>query len=504
MKRTIKLPKTEFSILKEVLHYLEPDENKEVWLVGGSLRDLVAGKNNLPDLDLAVSFNPLGIADKYARRKKAGFVVLDSERQVVRLVKTIDSKHYTIDIARFRAEDICADLEARDFTINAMAARLNRDLKSPELVLFDPLNGYDHLQKKLVIPCSDSLFKDDPLRIMRAFRFAALFDADIASELLDKIKKESGLLENVSGERIRDEFFKVLSIPFSARWIKIMSETGVLEKFLPELDACKGVEQNEWHHLDVFDHTILTLENLEKLINLKDYDCVSTLRLPSARATLNDHFKEWWPEFLDYLDESITPGRSICQALKFGCLLHDIGKPSCKKLNHENQRIVFHGHEMEGVELSKTIIERLRLSGNEKNFLAKVIKNHMRPGVILQQGVSDKRLFKFYTETGRDGLAVSLLSLADRYSALGSMSEEDLNEFTCGIFAIMDEFYQQMKKPKRPPLLSGKDLIKEFNLKPGPNFREILEAVAQEQYTGLLEDREQALEFVRKNFLQTT
>jgi hypothetical protein len=144
------------------------------------------------------------------------------------------------------------------------------------------------------------------------------------------------------------------------------------------------------------------------------------------------------------------------------------------------------------------------LSGNEKNFLAKVIKNHMRPGVILQQGVSDKRLFKFYTETGRDGLAVSLLSLADRYSALGSMSEEDLNEFTCGIFAIMDEFYQQMKKPKRPPLLSGKDLIKEFNLKPGPNFREILEAVAQEQYTGLLEDREQALEFVRKNFLQTT
>ena len=479
MTHHIQLPALELSLLQEVLAFHKPLSEDEIWLVGGSIRDLAAGQTSVPDLDLAVSFDPLPLAREYARRKKAGFVVLDDEREVVRVVKTVDSRHYNIDIARFRAENIEADLRARDFTINAMAARIEVPLQNQQLEIFDPLDGFEHLQQKKIEPCSDQLFVDDPLRLMRAFRFAAIFRADFSESLHQKIVEEAHLLESVSGERIRDEFFKVLATQNSAYWVQQMQRTGILKFFLPELEACLGVEQNEWHHLDVFEHTLLALKNLES-------------------APAPEPVPEWWEQLQNYLEEPVSGGRNFRQVLKLGCLLHDLGKPACKKECSEAGRVIFHGHEMEGVRMCREICERLRLSSNELHLLQKIVKNHMRPGVILQQGISDKRLFKYYSETGRDGVGIALLSLADRRSAQGALSEDDMNDFSAGIIAIIDEFYQQLKKPKRPPLLTGSDLINEFGLKPGPEFREILEQLAEAQYIGETNSRDQAIELVKK------
>jgi len=477
--KKITLPDLEKDLLQEVLAFYKPRENEEIWLVGGSIRDLVSGAGTVPDLDLAVSFNPLPLASEYSRKHNAGFVVLDEERQVVRVVKSYENGHYHVDIARFRAENIEADLRARDFTINAMAAKINVPFESAQLEIFDPLNGYEHLQQKKVVACSPQLFIDDPLRLMRAFRFAALFDAAFSDDLQKMVIEQAELLATISGERIRDELFKVFATAKSCHWLKIMEQTGILKIFLPELSSCTGVEQNEWHHLDVFDHTLLTLENLERL---------------SPPTPL----PEWWPMLQEYFNEPISAGRTYWQCLKLGCLLHDLGKPACKKENIENGRIIFHGHEMEGVRMCKEICERLRLSVNELHFLQRIVKNHMRPGVMLQQGISDKLLFKYYSETGRDGVAIALLSLADRQSAQGSLSEEDMQQFSDGILQIIDEFYQQRKKPKLLPFLSGNDLISEFGLKPGPKFREILEALAEAQYTGEITDRDEAIAFAKE------
>ncbi|GAB4272522.1 MAG: HD domain-containing protein [Candidatus Rifleibacteriota bacterium] len=478
MKKNILLPELESELLKEVLSFYKPGSEDEMWLVGGSIRDLVNGCKTVLDLDLAVSFDPVPLAREYSRKKKAGFVVLDDERQVVRVVKTIGSKHYNIDIARFRAENIDADLRARDFTINAMAAKIELPFTQSLLEVYDPLGGFDDLLAKRIKPCSDKLFTDDPLRIMRAFRFAAVLNAKISESLLAGIIEQSSLLAKVSGERIRDEFFKVLNCERSASWIRLMQQTGVLMHFLPELTACVGVEQNEWHHLDVYEHSLLVLENLELL--------------ESESVAL-----DWWESFRNFLKEPISAGRSYLQVLKLGCLLHDIGKPACKKEVEKNGRVIFHGHEMEGVRMCKEIAERLKLSVSELHFLQKIIKNHMRPGVIQQQGITDKRLFKYYSETGRDGVAIALLSLADRRSALGNFTLDDLAEFTEGIFSIMGEFYKQLEKPRRPPLLTGADLINEFKLKPGPKFRELLDAVAEGQYIGEINSRDEAIKFVK-------
>lgn len=475
----IQLPQLETELLREILAVYRPAQDDEIWLVGGSIRDLVCGKDKIPDLDLAVSFDPVPLAREYSRRKRAGFVVLDDERQVVRVVKSYDSLHYNVDIARFRAENIEADLRARDFTINAMAARINPPLADSCLEIFDPLNGFQDLANKQIRQCSAQLFSDDPLRLMRAFRFAAILDAEFSPELMPLVKEQAQLLQGVSGERIRDELFKVLACDKSHYWIEQMHKTGLMGTFLPELSDCEGIAQNEWHHLDVFHHSILTLKNLEEI-------------RPHPEKF------SWWPQLKSYLAEPISAGRDFWQTLKLGCLLHDLGKPACKKTDSENGRVIFHGHEMEGVHLCKAIAERLRLSCNELHFLQKIVKNHMRPGVILQQGISDKRLFRYYSETGRDGVAIALLSLADRMSAQGDLSEKDLEEFSAGIYSIIDEFYQQQRKPKRAPLLTGADLIKELQLKPGPRFKELLEALAEAQYTGEITNREQALAMVKK------
>ncbi len=482
ISKTIDLPQLEVRMLREILQFLRPSDSRQVWLVGGSIRDLLRGATTVPDLDLATSFNPISAARDFARATGAGFVVLDEERHVVRLVSETGSGHYTFDLSEFRAPTIDEDLRARDFTINSIAAPLfgtgSTALAEGRIELYDPLNGVEHLAIGRIEPSSDRLFTDDPLRLMRAFRFSALFDAEFSPKLHSMVVAQAKLLKDVSGERIRDEFYKVLGVRDSAKWVRLMDSTGILAVVLPQLHACHGVEQNEWHHLDVYEHTLLTLENLEKFLN-------------------SDQPYPWWHSFITYLNETVSGTRTYAQNLKLGCLLHDLGKPPCRRYDHEAKRTIFHGHEMEGASMARDIGENLRLSVNETHYLQKLVKNHMRPGVMLQQGLNDKRLFRFYSETGRDGLGIALMSLADRYSALGSLSENDLAEFTAGIFQIMHQFYEQMKRPKMQPFLNGNDLIRQLGLKPGPEFRRILEALEEAQFTGEIKTRDEALALAR-------
>ncbi len=476
MTITVNLPHIETMMLREILYFLRPAADHEVWLVGGSIRDLLQGQTALPDLDLATSFNPIPAAREYARKTGAGFVVLDEERKVVRVVRSFEEQHYTFDISMFRAEGIDADLRARDFTINAIAAKLampddrsqtteQRARAGYALELYDPLSGCEHLKQGLIIPCSENLFTDDPLRLMRAFRFSALFNASFSEQLQQMIIAQAPLLKGVSGERIRDELFKVLQVDNSTHWIRIMHKTGILPVIFPQLAACSGVEQNEWHHLDVFEKLLLAA----------------------------DDRPEWWPAFIRYLDENLSGNRTYRQLLKLGSLLHDLGKPDCRRVDADSGRVIFHGHEMEGVRIVREISENLRLSVNESQYLQLLVKNHMRPGVMLQQGITDKRLFRFFSETGRDGLGIAMLSLADRCSAQGSLSTDEMAEFEIGIMQIMAAFYEQLKKPKIAPFLNGNDLIRHFKLKPGPEFRRILEALEEAQFLGEISTRDEAL-----------
>lgn len=479
------IPQTESNLLQEILSFLDPSSNHQVWLVGGFIRDLLNGKNVCYDIDLALGFNPFKAAREYARFTNSGLVILDDERHIIRVVRTLENgKTYTFDLSEFRANNIDEDLRARDFTFNAISAPLFDDsiksLKKNEIIIYDPLNGVDALKNKVIIPCSNQLFLDDPLRIMRAFRFSALYNADLSNEIIDLINTSKDLLIKVSGERIRDELFKTLSVTNSYKLMQLIDKTGIFDIILPELSVCHGITQNEWHHLDVFDHSLLSLQKLETLLSL-------TPPYP------------WWSEFLDYLSETISGPRNYVQLLKFGILLHDIGKIPCKNIDPDSGKVSFHRHEVEGAKMMKDISERFRLSSKELSFLQNLVKNHMRPGIIIQQGINEKRLFRFYSECGRDGLGICLLCLADRFSALGdNVTDEELAVFSAGIYQIMNEFYLQKQKLKVKPLLNGNDIMKILNLKPGPIIKEIIDRLEEAQFTGEISTIDEAVSYIQK------
>jgi len=476
--QTVTLPQTALGLLREVLYELKNAPGAEIWLVGGAVRDLMLGATEIADCDLAVSVPFVAQANTYARNKKSGFVMLDEEHEVARIVRTFEGKTFTVDIARFRAPGIEGDLRGRDFTINAIAVRVAWPLLEAVLPAFDPLEGARHLAEKRLKMCAPTAFTDDPLRVMRAFRFGAVLDMTFDDELTDAIRRDAPLLAGVSGERIRDELFKVLDAPDSAAWIDRMSRLGVLGQILPELEATRGVVQNGWHHLDVYDHTIEALRCFEKLLSRTDAPV------------------EGWKKLRKFLDEHVSGNRTYRQLFKFACLLHDVGKLACRKEREDDGRIVFHGHEMEGVRICREVAERLKLSTAELQFLMLVVKNHMRPGVILQEGLSDRRLFRYYSETGREGVGIAMMSLADRQAAQGPESRDDMEQFEKGIESIMSDFYRQMEYAKQAPLINGTDLMTAFGMKPGPKFREILEAVKEAQHLGQLKDKASAMNFV--------
>lgn len=477
--RTITLPQPALTLLREVLYGIPASREGNVWLVGGTVRDLILGVKEILDFDLALPENPVPAAKEYAHNKKAGFVMLDEEHAVARVLRGLENVTYTIDLAKFRAPTIDDDLKARDFTFNAMAVQLKWPLLEGTLQIHDPLGGFDDLIAKRLVPCSDQVFIDDPLRIMRAFRFVSRFGGSFSPTLLELIKRDAPLLAKVSSERIRDEFFKTLSVTHSAPWVRIMDESGVLSCVLPELTSSHGITQNRWHHLDVFDHTLEALrffeENLEKGVKV-----------------------DGWERFQKFLDEPISGGRTHRQLFKLAVLLHDIGKPGCKKVDPVTNKVVFYGHEMEGARLSREIGERLKLSSHETSFLQKVAKNHMRPGVIVQEGINDRRLFRYFTETGRDGVGIALLSLSDRQAAQGPEAVDDLPLFDEGIRQIMGTFYKQMEYARQKPLLTGHDLIAELQLQPGPLFKEILQDVTEAQHLGKVHSHQEALDLARR------
>lgn len=475
--RTIRLPQKAQALLRELLSFLEKKKFEEVWLVGGAVRDLLLGKETLEDLDLAVPQSPVPAGILFARQHHQGFVVLDEERAVLRLVHSDEDGVVTLDLNRFKGPDIEADLRARDFTMNALAVRLrSNDLQKP-LPVFDCLDGVTHLEQRELHACSENSFRDDPLRLLRAFRFVSRLDGVLAPALVTLIKQDAEHLVGVSGERVRDELFKILSVPDSVRWVRELDGTGLLKHVLPELEATRGVTQNEWHHLDVFDHSLASLETFEELVR-------GGLTFPGGDSLGR------------FLKEGTTGGRTYLQLYKLLCLIHDLAKVPCRQ-EESTGRVIFHGHEMTGAGMAETIAERLRLSNHEKEVLMRGVKNHMRPGVIVQQGISERRLFRYFSETGREGVAIALFSLADRLAARGSGQAEDLPEFQTGILSIIAEFFRQMEFRRPAPLISGGDLIRELQLQPGPRFREILEKVAEAQFLKQISTRAEALDLAR-------
>jgi poly(A) polymerase len=453
----------------------------ESYLVGGAVRDHLLGSPDYADVDVAI----LGDGFEVARRLSdligpdAAFVPLDREFGTGRIV-LVKEGHLTLDISSFKGKDILEDLQRRDFTINALAVKLSEFLSGDFHSAIDPTDGLGDLQKQVVRSCSTDSFKDDPLRILRAFRFSAALQFKISPSTLDLIPGSLATLVGIAPERITAELFGILSTPRAHEIFRGMDGSGIHEFLFPELMPMKGCTQNEFHHLDVWDHSLETLRQLELLL----------VQCPAL-------FGEFSDKVLSYLSEEPVKGRSRAALLKLAAVFHDSGKPACRSVDPDG-RIRFFGHE----KVSKLIFEacaaRLKLANREISVIAEWIGGHMRSMVILAEPVSRRALYRLHKKFDRDIIGLYLLFLADISATRGPAREPDAEEKAyAGVLADLTAYFDADQTPK-VPLLRGRDLINLFALSPGPYLGAMLNHLEDLYGAGEITTREEAIAAVRR------
>ena len=460
-------------ILRPVYDFAKSRKAK-LYLVGGALRDLILNRRKEnPDFDFCLPSGAINFGRKLSRQLRAGFVVLDEEHAACRLVKKIGDKVYTFDFTDFRAKTLEKDLLHRDFTINSMAVELKDVFSGEDLntLIIDPYAGRVDLKQKIIRACGKGSFKEDPLRILRAFSFSCMLGFCLDKETLSLAKKEKRLIGSVSSERIREELFKIFDSFTAYTSLAILDKLKILEIIFPEIKPMRGIGQGPHHHLDVWQHTLETLNQFELLL----------------RSTKQN------PEISKYLGEELSSQRKRSSLLKLACILHDIGKP--KSLRREKGKIIFHGHERIGLGLTRIISRRLKLANDEIRSLERIVLWHLRPGYLAGcLRLTERAIFRYFRDTGDDALAVLLLSLADQRATKGPLITADSrlrHEKT--VKALIRRLLKQKNEKKSARLLNGNDIMRKFKLPPSPLIGKILDELEEAQAIGKIKNKAGAL-----------
>ncbi len=471
---------------------------QEIYLVGGTVRDMLLNRTS-HDLDFALPSNGIALARRVANVLHADFMVLDQERDTGRIIVTEpDGMRTFLDFATYRGRDLDEDLRARDFTMNAIAF----DLRTQ--TLHDPLNGASDLRGKLIRLCSPDTFTEDPVRVLRAVRQAAAFEFKIELETREAMRQAASLLPRVSVERQRDELFKILEGPKPDAALRALEMLGVLPHLLPELPPLKGVEQSPPHIHDVWEHTLSVLGQLERILTAlaPGYKADDTNDLFTGLLTLRiGRFRE---QFARHFTESLNADRSVRAALFFAALYHDVQKPATKSVD-DGMRIRFFDHEIKGAEVAAIRGRDLNLSNDEIERIRKIIAHHMRFHFFTsrlerhQQEPSRKAIYRFFRDTGRAGVDLVLLGLADLRGAQGAALKQETWTAALSVGRILlENYWEKPQETIAPPrLLDGNELMRELGIAPGRIVGQLLEAIREGQATGKVENREQAFAFAR-------
>jgi putative nucleotidyltransferase with HDIG domain len=445
-----------------------------VWIVGGAVRDAVLGRN-VTDLDLAVAGDPEYVVKAIAREGNGHTFELSAEFATWRAVAR--DRSWQVDATALRGETIESDLAARDFTLGAVAV----PLAGGEPV--DPFGGIVDLERGLLRVVGEDSFRADPLRLLRAARLAADLTLEIDPTTLDRARLDSARAAEPAGERQLAELRRLIGGPDPLRGVALLDELGLTAVVLPELEALRGVEQGPNHHLDVFGHTLAVLERtLEVESDLE--------RFAGERAA----------ETQGLLDEPLADEMSRGTALRFGALLHDIGKPATR--GERDGYVTFIGHDSEGAEIVAAICRRLRASGRLTRHLKALTQHHLRLGFLVHEApLPPRRVHEYLRATEPVAADVTLLTVADRLSARGSgpfATEEAIEAHLSLAQQMLAAALEWHRDGPPEPLLRGDELARELGLAHGPELGDLLADLEAAQYAGEVVDRHAAIEYLRR------
>ena len=472
-----------------------------IYLVGGAIRDALLNRQSY-DLDFVTPGDSMKMARKLADEIGAAYFPLDSKRKVARVVlkaKDNDSLYGTrimrVDFSVFQGADLTSDLRGRDFTINAMALEVHH-LKT----LVDPMGGAADLVSKRLRACSPSSFLDDPIRILRAVRFSVDLDLNIQSATLHLMREATTHLPDISPERLRDELFRILSISHPATALRILDRLEVLEYILPEVCMLKDVQQSPPHVMDVWNHTLDSLNRLECLLDVlaPEFNPDKASNLTFGLVTLQ--LGRYRQQLAEHLNSALNPDRPHRGLLFLAGLYHDVGKQTTRTVDDQGN-IKFIGHDQLGHKLVEKRAQALKLSNLEIDRLVSIVNHHMRPALLSHpvESPSRKAVYRFFRDTGSAGVDICILSLADMLATYGpTLPQERWVRHVGVVRTLLGAWWEDKEERLFPaPFLNGDDLKEELKLSPGPIIGYILESIREAQVTGDIKNRQEAINLAR-------
>lgn len=421
---------------------LADKRNEELYLVGGFVRDIILRRNK-NEMDFLVVGDGINYAEQLAN---------DLGIKEVTVYKNFGTAHFnyqgmTLEFVGARKESykrssrnpkvekgsLDDDLNRRDFTINSLAVSLNENAFGK---LIDKFDGINDIERKLIrTPLEpEKTFDDDPLRIMRAFRFASQLNFQIHESIMKAARLMADRLKIVSQERITDELMKILASDKPSIGLILLFESGVLKVIFPELHNLAGVEQrNDFHHKDVFYHTCIVVDNI---------------------ASVND---DLW--------------------LRFAALVHDIAKPPTKKFV-EGTGWTYHGHEELGARMMKSIFERMKLPLNKLDYIEKLVRLHLRPIALVDEEVTDSAIRRLIVTADEDLDDLITLCRADITSKNPNKVTKYLENYEIVMQKVKDVRERDKLRAFQSPV-RGEEIMKICNIPPSKLVGEIKTAIEE-------------------------
>lgn len=455
------------------------DSPAEICIVGGAVRDALLHRP-LHDIDLATSGQGTKLARQIANHFQGDFFILDSDRDVGRALLTLPEGQLVLDVAHYRGSSLIDDLTDRDFTLNAMAVDLKGDLS----LLIDPLDGEADIKKRLLRRCSEHALSDDPIRALRAVRQSSQLNMHIEGDTLRDIKSIVSQLSEASPERIRDEWFKLLSVPRPVAAIRVADTIGLLKIVIPEVVPLHNIQESDTHVQNAWQHTLMLVENLTSIFNVFSYTRTDQTAASFGLGMLAIQLDRYRSRLLTHLGTIWPNDRTHSALLILAALLYNSGKVD-QSGNYSSKGAAYAG----------VRADELRLSVAEKSRLITIIRYQRL--VYTLEDTTPLSIYHFWKKLNEAGIDVCLMTLADYLAVKGTqLNQDEWLMLVDRVRILLEAWYDKHEQLVSPPsLVDGNLLMETLQLKPGPILGELLEQIRVAQVKGEVQNRDAALAF---------